>query len=73
MDFVAQKADVREYYQVTASMLEESTFHREITPLKNIKDFYPHVDVRGTKIKLDEGLIQEAAQLDKERVIQPQS
>ncbi len=41
MDFVAQKADVREYYQVTASMLEESTFHREITPLKNIKDFYP--------------------------------
>ena len=41
VDFVAQKADVREYYQVTASMLEESTFHREITPLKNIKDFYP--------------------------------
>ena len=41
VDFVAQEADGVEYYQVMASMLEESTFNREITPLKNIKDFYP--------------------------------
>ena len=41
VDFVAQKASGTEYYQVTVSMLEESTFNREITPLKNIKDFYP--------------------------------
>ena len=41
VDFVAQKASGTEYYQVTVSMLEESTFNREITPLKKIKDFYP--------------------------------
>lgn len=41
MDFVAQNTSGTEYYQITASMLEESTFNREITPLKNIKDFHP--------------------------------
>ena len=39
VDFVAQKTSGTEYYQVTVSMLEESTFNREITSLKNIKDF----------------------------------
>ncbi len=41
VDFVARKDDRIYYFQVTASMVEESTFEREITPLKNINDNYP--------------------------------
>lgn len=41
IDFVARKNDEVHYYQVTASMLEESTFNREMAPLKNISDNYP--------------------------------
>lgn len=41
VDFVAQKSGRIHYYQVTASLMEESTFEREITPLRNISDNYP--------------------------------
>ena len=41
VDFVAKKGDQTEYYQVTASMVDESTFDREISPLKSISDNYP--------------------------------
>ncbi len=41
IDFVARKSDCMYYFQVTASMLEESTFNREMTPLKAISDNYP--------------------------------
>ena len=41
IDFVARKNDDVFYYQVTASMVEETTFEREITPLKNINDNHP--------------------------------
>ena len=41
VDFVARKDDRIYYFQVTASMVEETTFEREITPLKNINDNYP--------------------------------
>ena len=40
VDFVAKKNDVIEYFQVTASMIDEKTFNREITPLNNIRDNY---------------------------------
>ena len=40
VDFVAKKNDVIEYFQVTASMIDENTFNREITPLNNIRDNY---------------------------------
>ncbi len=40
IDFVAFHNDIIEYYQVSASLLEESTFAREIKPLKSIKDNY---------------------------------
>ena len=48
IDFVAIKNDVVEYFQVSASLLEESTFEREIKPLKAIKDNY-----RKTILTLD--------------------
>lgn len=40
VDFVARKGDETEYYQITASMLGETTFEREMKPLKAIKDNY---------------------------------
>lgn len=41
VDFVARKRDNIYYFQVTASMVEESTFDREMAPLKAISDHYP--------------------------------
>lgn len=41
VDFVATKGDNVFYYQVTASMVEESTFERELSPLRSIGDNYP--------------------------------
>lgn len=41
VDFVAVKSGVTEYYQVTASLTEQTTFDREIAPLKKIGDNYP--------------------------------
>lgn len=43
VDFVAQKNGVLTYYQVTADMTNETTFEREMTPLKNIKDNYEKI------------------------------
>ena len=40
IDFVAQKNGILEYYQVSLNMSDETTFEREITPLKQIKDNY---------------------------------
>jgi len=42
VDFAAQKpGGIVEYYQVALTVLAESTFKREITPLQEIKDNYP--------------------------------
>ena len=41
VDFVAKKDNVISYYQVTASLTEQTTFEREIRPLKKINDNYP--------------------------------
>lgn len=43
IDFVSQKNGVLTYYQVTADMTNQSTFEREMTPLKNIKDNYEKI------------------------------
>ena len=41
VDFIAKKGDGLHYYQVTASLTEESTFQREIVPLQAITDNHP--------------------------------
>jgi Predicted ATPase (AAA+ superfamily) len=41
IDFVAVQDKKTEYYQVSATVLEESTLKRELTPLLQIKDNYP--------------------------------
>ena len=41
VDFIARHGDEVRYYQVTASLLEPTTFQREIAPLRAISDNYP--------------------------------
>ena len=41
IDFVARKGEKHCYYQVSASLLDEKTFSREIAPLRQVRDNYP--------------------------------
>lgn len=41
IDFVARRGDNVYYFQVTASMMEETTFQREMAPVKAVSDNYP--------------------------------
>jgi predicted AAA+ superfamily ATPase len=41
IDFVAVRDRQTEYYQVSASVLDENTLARELAPLRQIKDNYP--------------------------------
>ena len=41
VDFVAVRDKKRSYYQVSASVLDESTLNRDLEPLNQIKDNYP--------------------------------
>lgn len=41
VDFIAQKNGNIEYYQISATLMDETTFQREMSPLKMIKDNYP--------------------------------
>lgn len=43
VDFVAIKNGVYTYFQVTANMTNEETFHRELRPLKSIPDNYEKI------------------------------
>ncbi len=40
IDFVVKKNGISEYIQVTASLMDEMTFEREIRPLRGIRDQY---------------------------------
>ncbi len=52
VDFIAFKDGIYEYYQVTTTMLEPSTFNREMTPLKVINDNYPKYILTNDNIGL---------------------
>lgn len=41
IDFIAEKDGDKEYYQVSASVLDSNTFEREIEPLRRVHDNYP--------------------------------
>ncbi|GHU62623.1 ATPase [Clostridia bacterium] len=43
VDFVATRDKKTEYYQVSASVLDENTLERELAPLKQVKDNYPKI------------------------------
>ncbi len=41
VDFVAKRGSQKEYFQVTASLLDESVYRRELVALEAIKDSFP--------------------------------
>jgi len=43
VDFIAQRGNYREYYQVALSVRDEAAFEREMRSLKAIKDNYPKI------------------------------
>ena len=43
VDFIAKKNDVYTYIQVTASLVDENTFNREMRPLQQIEDNYEKI------------------------------
>lgn len=43
VDFVARKGSEVQYYQVSASVLDEATYDREIRPFLSIQDNYPKI------------------------------
>jgi predicted AAA+ superfamily ATPase len=59
IDFIAVTGDDKIYYQVAASILDPSTFEREISPLKRVNDHYPKFILSLDEISMsDEGIKQ---------------
>lgn len=59
VDFIAEKDGDKEYYQVSASILDPGTFKREIEPLRRIRDNYPKYIITMDEITSnDEGIKQ---------------
>ncbi len=58
VDFIATKGDVKLYFQVSLTALEESTYEREMKSLGNIKDQYPKYLITMDKMDLSrDGII----------------
>jgi len=64
VDFVAVRDKKTEYYQVSASVLDESTLERELEPLQQIKDNYPKFLITLDDFPGDHGGIQQVNLLD---------
>lgn len=59
IDFIAEKSGSKVYYQVSASVLDPTTFEREITPLRRVQDNYPKFIITMDEISSDnEGIRQ---------------
>ncbi len=43
VDFVAKNSNGLEYYQISASVLDETTLKRELSPLESIQDHFPKI------------------------------
>ena len=52
IDFVARKGDCTQYIQVSASLTEQSTFERELSSLKMIKNNFPKIILTLDKFTL---------------------
>ena len=54
VDFVAERSGEKIYYQVAATVMDDNTFQREITPLKRIQDNYPKYIITMDELPVDE-------------------
>lgn len=60
VDFIAQKGEERQYYQVAAGILDENTYEREFAPLRKIKDHFPKFVLTMDHFPMGEnGIVQE--------------
>jgi predicted AAA+ superfamily ATPase len=64
VDFVAVRDKKTEYYQVSASVLDENTLKRELEPLHQIKDNYPKFLITLDDFKGDYDGIQQVNMID---------
>ena len=64
IDFIAERNNEKTYYQVSATILDENTFKREITPLKKIKDNFQKYIISMDEINLSEDGIKHISILD---------
>lgn len=64
IDFIAERNNEREYYQVSATILDENTFKREIMPLKKVKDNFQKFIISMDEINLSEDGIKHLNILD---------
>lgn len=54
IDFIAERSGEKIYYQVSATVMDENTFEREITPLKRLHDHYPKYIITMDELPMDE-------------------
>lgn len=54
IDFIAERNGEKIYYQVSATVMDEDTFEREITPLKRVHDNYPKYIITMDELPMDE-------------------
>lgn len=54
IDFFVEKGDDKAYYQVSASILDQHTYQREIAPLKAVRDHYPKYIVTMDEVPMGE-------------------
>ncbi len=64
IDFIAEKAGEKMYFQVAASVLDEGTYSREIAPLKKVPDHYPKYIISMDEIPMGEDGIQQINVID---------
>lgn len=64
IDFIAERNNERKYYQVSATILDENTFKREITPLKKVKDNFQKFIISMDEMNLSEDGIRHINILD---------
>ena len=64
IDFIAEKAGDRIYYQVAASILDPHTFEREMAPLKKTNDHYPKYIISMDELPINEDGIKQIHIID---------
>lgn len=64
VDFIAESKGDKIYYQVSASVLDPTTFARELAPLKKIPDHYPKFIISMDEIPMNEDGIKQINIID---------